>query len=89
MGSKVCSTFLNPCQCSGFLPLFGYGGAVVSPYQFEAARTADFDFSQRFARIVFSRYFLYPFDAMFENLILPANIPPVVTSVLFQVFLLH
>jgi len=50
---------------------------------------SDFDFSQWFTRIVFSRYFLYPFDAMFENLILPANVPPIVTSNLFQVFLFH
>ena len=85
VGSKICSTFLNPYQCSCFLPFLIYGGGVV----FEAARTADFDFSQWFARIVFSCYFLYPFDAMFENLILPANVPPIIASALFQVFLLY
>ena len=50
---------------------------MILPCPLEAARAADLDFSQWFARIVFPRYFLYPFDAMFENLILPANIPPV------------
>jgi len=62
---------------------------MILPCPLEAALTADFNFSQWFARIVFSRYFLYPFDAMFENLILPANVPPIVRSALFQVFLLH
>jgi len=33
---------------------------VVLPCLFKAARAADFDFSQRFARIVFSRYFFIP-----------------------------
>ena len=55
------------------------------PCPFEAAWTTDFDFSQWFARITFSCYFIYPFDAMFENLILPANVPPVISSTLFQV----
>jgi len=62
---------------------------VVLPCPFKATRAADFDFSQWFARIVFSRYFLFPFDEVFENLILPANIPPVIPSALFQVFLPH
>jgi len=57
------------------------------PCPFETARTIDFDFSQWFARIIFSCYFFNPFDAMFENLILPANVPPVISSTLFQVFL--
>ena len=57
------------------------------PYPFEAARTTDLDSSQWFARIIFSCYFFYPFDAMFENLILLTNVPPVVSSILFQVFL--
>jgi len=59
------------------------------PCPFEDARTTDFDFSQWFARIILSCYFLYPFDAMFDNLILPANVPPVISSTLFQVFLLY
>ena len=37
---------------------FIYGGGVVMLCPFEAARTADFDFSQWFARIIFSCDFL-------------------------------
>ena len=59
---------------------------MVLPCPFEAAQTADFDFSQWFARIVFSCYFLYPFDAMLEDLILPSYVSSVISSILFQVF---
>jgi len=59
------------------------------PCPFETARTTDFDFSQWLARIIFSCYLFYPLDAMFENLILPANVPPVITSTLFHFFLLY
>ena len=48
------------------------------PCPFEAARTIDFDFSQWFARIILSCYFLYPFDAMFEDLILPSYVSSVI-----------
>ena len=65
------------------------GKLVVMPCPFEAARTIGFDFSQWFARIIFSCYFFYPFDTMFEDLILPANVPPVISSTLFQVSLLY
>ena len=57
------------------------------PCPFEAARTIDFDFSQWFARIILSCNFLYPFDAMFEDLILPSYVSPVISPILFQVFL--
>jgi len=60
---------------------------VFLPCPLEAARSADFDFSQWFARIVFPRYFLYPFYAMFEDLILPSNVASVVASALFQILL--
>ena len=63
------------------------GGGAVLPCPFKTARTVDFDFSQWFARIVFSCYFLYPFDAMLEDLILPSYISSVISSILFQVFL--
>ena len=56
------------------------------PCPFEAARTIDFDFSQWFARIILSCNFLYPFDAMFEDFILPTNVSPVILSILFLVF---
>ena len=62
---------------------------MILPCPLEAARAADFDFGQWFARIVFPLYFLYPFNAMFENLILPTNVPSVVASALFQVFLVQ
>jgi len=57
---------------------------VFLPCPLKAARAADFDFSQWFARIVFPRYFFYPFYAMFEDLILPSNVPSVVASALFS-----
>jgi len=60
---------------------------VFLPCPLEAARAADFDFSQWFAHIVFPRYFLYPFYAMFEDLILPSDIPSVVAFALFQILL--
>ena len=67
------------------LPLeWGRCGPAMS---FKSARTVDFDFSQWFARIVFSCYFLYPFDAMLEDLILPSYVSSVISSILFQVFL--
>jgi len=59
------------------------------PCPFEAARTTDFDFSQWCARLIFSCYFLYPLNTIFENLILSTNVPPVISSTLFQVFLLY
>jgi len=62
---------------------------VFLPCPLEAARAADFDFSQWIARIVFTRYFLYPFYAIFEDLILPSNVPSVVTSALLQILLVH
>ena len=49
----------------------------------------DFDLSKWFARIVYPRYFLNPFFAMFEDLILSSNIPSVVASTLFQILLVH
>jgi len=63
------------------------GGGAVLPCPFKSARTIDFDFSQWFARIVLSGYFLYPFDAMLEDLILPSYVSSVISSSLFQVFL--
>ena len=62
---------------------------MILPCPLEAARAADFDLSQWFARIVFPRYFLYPFYAMFEDLILPFDIPSVVASALFQILFVH
>ena len=53
------------------------------------ARAADFDFSQWFARIVFPHYFFNPFYAIFEDLIVPSNVPSVITSVLLQILLVH
>ena len=44
------------------------------PCPFKATRAADFNFSQWFASIVFSLYFLYPFDTVFEIFMLLANI---------------
>ena len=54
------------------------------PCPFKAAWRIDFDFSQWFARILFSCYFLYPFNAMFEDLILPSYVSPVISSILFR-----
>ena len=39
--------------------------------------------------LYFPVIFFIPFDTVFENFILLANIPPVIPHVLFQVFLLH
>ena len=58
-------------------------------YPFKAARTADFNLGQWLAYVVFSRYFFYPLDAMFEDFVFLANVPPVVSSILFQVFFFH
>jgi len=63
------------------------GGGAVLPCPFKSARTIDLDFGQWFARIIFSCYFLYPFDAMLEDLILPSYVSSVISSILFQVFL--
>jgi len=62
---------------------------VFLPCPLKAARADDFDFSQWFARIVFPRYFFNPCYAMFEDLILPSNVPSVVASALFRIFLVH
>ena len=85
MGSEVFCAFLDPFRRPFFPFLFGPGGSVFLPCPLEAARAADFDFSQWFARIVFPRYFLDLFNAMFEDLILPSNVPSVVASALFEV----
>ena len=62
---------------------------MILPCPLEAAQAADFDFSKWFARVVFPRYFLYPFNAMLEDLILPSNVPSVVASALLQILFVH
>ena len=57
VGPEMCSTSLDPCLCSGFPPLLVYGRGAL-PYPFKSARAVDFDFSQWFARIIFSCDFL-------------------------------
>jgi hypothetical protein len=84
VGTKVGRTFLDPIQCSGFPPYsIGKGGL---PFPLKAARTADFNLGQWLACVIFPRYFIHPLDAMFEDFVLLADVPPVVSSVLFQVF---
>jgi len=87
VGTKVGRVFLDPIQCSGFLPFSEVGGGL--PCQFKDARAADFNLSQWFTGIVFCRYFFYPFYAVFEDFVLLAYIPPVLPSILFQVFFFH
>ena len=87
VGTKVGSTFLNPIQGSGFPPNSIREGGL--PFPFQAARTTNFNLGQWFACVIFSRYFLYPLDAMFEDLVFLANVPPVISSILFQVFFFH
>ena len=89
MGSEVFCAFLDPFRRPFFPFLFGSGGSVFLPCPLEAARAADFDSSQWSARIVFPRDFLYPFNAMFEDLILPSDVPSVVASALFQILFVH
>jgi len=89
VGSEIFCTLLDPCHCPFFPFLLGQGGSVFLPCPLEAARAADFDFSQWFARIVFPRYFLNPFYAMFEDLILPSNVPSVIASALFQILIVR
>ena len=55
----------------------------------EAARTADFDFCQWFARVVFPCNSFDPFHTILEVLILSSNVPPVISSVLIQILLVH
>jgi len=87
VGTKVGRAFLDPIQCSSLLPFSEGGGGLPCP--FRAARAADFNLSQWFTGIVFSRYFFNPFYAVFEDFVLLADIPPVVPTILFQVFFFH
>ena len=67
VGTKVGSTFLNPIQNSGFPPNSNREGGL--PFPFQAARATDLNLGQWFACVIFSRYFLYPLDAMFEDFV--------------------
>ena len=84
---QVGRTFLDPIQCSGFPPNSIREGGL--PFPFKAARTANFNLGQWFACVLFPRYFLYPLNAMFENFALLTNVPPIISSILFQVFFFH
>ena len=87
VGAEVSSTFLNPIQCSGFPPYSIRKGGL--PFPFQAARTADLHLGQWFACVIFPRYFLDPLDAMFEDFVFLADVPPIISSILFQVFFFH
>ena len=87
MGAEVRCTFLIPVQCSGFPSYSVREGGL--PFPFQAARAINLDLSQWFASVIFPRYFLNSFDAVFEDFIFLTNVPPIVSSILFQVFFFH
>jgi len=89
VGSNVVCIILDPSHCPFSPFLLGLGGSVFLPCPLKAARAADFDLNQWFTRIVFPRYLFYSFYAMFEDLILLSNVPSVVASALFQIFIVH
>ena len=90
LDSKFSGTSINP-DCNPFLPflMINQGGYVFFPCPLESTRATDLDFHQWFAGVVFPRNFLNPFYAILEDLILSSNVPPVVTSVLLQILLVH
>ena len=87
MGAEVRCTFLNPVQCSGFPSYSVREGGL--PFPFQAARATDLHLGQWFACVILFRYFLNPLDAMFEDFVFLADVPPIISSILFQVFFFH
>lgn len=90
MGLKLgcVAVFFYPGYCPS-VPrrLYFRGGYVFLPYQLESARAANFNFRQWFPGVIFSCDFGDPLDAVFEDLILPSDVSPVISPVLCQVFL--